>query len=111
MAISKLRIPYRLRILHYCERNAVVVPVGFDAPKSSDRFAAIDVTTQPHVLVKRTTFMEREVIEFLQQPENAGRVFKILDFKRGIALAYQGGSKLVKVGSFDCRSPGELPSL
>jgi hypothetical protein len=106
-----LRIPYRQRILYYCETNGVVVPKDFDAPKSSDKFAAIDMTSQPPVLVKRTTYMEKEVIQFLQEPENSGRSFKILDFKRGLELVYEGGNKLSKVGTFDCKAPGELLSL
>ena len=111
MVGNRLRTPYRQRILYYCEVNGIIVPKGFDAPKSSDRFAAIDITNHPPVLVKRTTFMEKEVIQFLQAPENSGRTFRILDFKRGLELAHEGGNKLTKIGSFDCEAPGEILSL
>ena len=89
----------------------MIVPKGFDAPKSSERYVAIDVSVEPNVLHNRTTFMEREVIQFLEQPQNAGRTFKILDFKRGVELRYAGGNQLLKVGTFDCSTPGELLSL
>lgn len=110
-AHGKLRTPYRQRILWYCEKNGIVVPKAFDAPQSSERYALIDVSVEPNLLHKRTSFQTREIIRFIEHPENAGRTFKILDFKRGVELQYLGTPKLCKVAYFDCTAPGELLSL
>jgi hypothetical protein len=87
------------------------VPHGFDASKSSDKYAVVDVSSTPPTLAKRTTCFEREVIEYLGQPDNMGRSFRILDFKRGLELQHVGGNHLAKTGEFECRSPDELLNL
>lgn len=110
-AIRSRRIPYRARILAYCERNGIAVPHGFDASKSSDKFALIDLASTPPTLVKNTTCFEREVIEYLARPENRGCLFRILDFKRGVELRHDGGARLAKGEKFECHLPGELRSL
>lgn len=105
----KRRIPYRERILAYCERHNIAVPHGFDASKSSDKFALVDLGSTPSTLVKNTTCFEREVIEYVT--ENSGRTFRILDFMRGVELRYEGGAHLTKGEKFECQLPGELRSL
>ena len=111
MTGARLRIPYRQRILHYCRQHGIVVPKGFDAPKSSERYALVDVSVEPNLLYERTACMERDVIRVVDQARNTGRAFRILDFKRGVELQHDGGTRLAKVGAFECAAPGELLSL
>ncbi|MDR2451029.1 MAG: hypothetical protein LBE85_04500 [Candidatus Accumulibacter sp.] len=111
MSSARLRVPYRQRILHYCEVNGVAVPKNFDAPKSSDRYALVDITSQPPTLVSRTSYLKNEVHEFLSRPENRERKFKLLDFKRGLELSCSIEGKFEKIGSFDHVSPGEVLHL
>jgi len=111
MPRPRLRTPYRQRILAYCEKNGVVVPRNFDISKSSDRLAVIDITGQPLRLVPRTTFLEKEVLQFLARPENAGKRFAILDFRRCCELEYHPSGKLVRGSTFPCKAEGELLNL
>jgi hypothetical protein len=108
MSSAKPRAPYRLRILHYCETNGIAVPENFDAPKSSDKFALLDLTTTPPSLVSRTTYLESEVVEFLSRTENLDKKFRLLDFKRGLELSCTSNGKFEKVGSFEHKSPEEI---
>ncbi|MDR2689710.1 MAG: hypothetical protein LBB76_08135 [Azoarcus sp.] len=111
MYSTKLRLPYRQRILHYCASNGVVVPKDFDAPKSSDKYALVDITSQPPTLVNRTSYLKSEIHKFLSRPENRERKFKLLDFKRGLELSCSIEDKFEKIGAFDHVSPDELLNL
>lgn len=108
MSSAKLRAPYRQRILAYCQANGITVPENFDAPKSSDKFALLDLTTSPPSLVSRTTYLESEIVEFLARPENQSKRFRLLDFKRGVELSCTSEGKLEKIGAFQHISPGEI---
>jgi hypothetical protein len=99
--------PYRERILAYCEKNNVVVPHDFDITKSSEKYALIDITEEPHTLVSRSTYLENEIITFLQKEPHKGRQYRILDFKRCCEL-HLNGSKRLKCGeTFSCKLPRE----
>ena len=101
-------IPYRQRIVEYCERNGVVVPSNFDAPKSSDKFVIVDVTDNPPTLVPRSTFLSGQVIGYVTDSKNRGRQFRILDFKRCCELTLSESGKLLRGPSFDGKSRGEI---
>jgi hypothetical protein len=102
----KLRAPYRKRILHFCEMNDVTMPTDFDAPKSSDKYALVDLSTSPPTLVNRTTYLKSELADFLSRPVNPGRKFRLLDFKRGLELSCSNEGKFEKMSSFEYISPG-----
>jgi hypothetical protein len=88
--------------------NGIVVPKNFDTPKSSDKYALVDITSQPPTLVSRTTYLESDVRDFLSRPENRERKFRLLDFKRGLELSCSIEGKFEKIGSFAHVSPGEM---
>jgi hypothetical protein len=107
---SKRPVQYRERILDYCNREGIVVPKGFDAPKSSERYAAIEITQHSPMLYKYTTYSKKAVVVFLTAPENSGRNFKVLDFKSCCEIIFDG-SQLKKGASFDCFCQEELRQI
>jgi hypothetical protein len=107
---SKRPIQYRERILDYCNREGIAVPKGFDAPKSTYRYAAVDLTQIPPTLFRYTTYSKKEVISFLTAPENSGRQFKVLDFKSCCEMIFDG-SQIQKGAGFDCFCQEELRQL
>ena len=56
----------------------------------------------------RSTCYPPEVVALLARPDFAGRRFRILDFRRGRELRWDGGTKLVAVGRFAHQVEGEL---
>ena len=108
MPSNKLHTPYRERILAYCEKNAIEVPRNFDVTKSSESLALIDESEKPFKLVQRTTHQKKEVMEFLNRPENQRKKFKILDFKRCCEWHKAEDGSLVRGEHFDCKGPNEL---
>jgi hypothetical protein len=105
---GKLNTPYRARIVAYCAREGIVVPRSFDIAKSTDRLVVIDVTDDPPTLVKRSTYLIKDVQRLLDAPENAGRRFRVLDFKRGCELKRSADGAFVRDASFAHRVEGEV---
>lgn len=99
---SRQRIPYRERILEYCQRHGISVPRNFDAPRSSEKFVVVDESTSPSVLLAKSTYLKKEVIAVLTDPANAGRKFRVLDFKHCRELHYSSDGKLIPLREFDC---------
>lgn len=103
---NKLRTPYRTRILYYCQTHGVVVPENFDAPQSSEAIVVIDITEEPFTLAPRSIFLWKEALKYISSTERQGRIFKVLDFKRGCELALDQ-NRLVRGRPFEHRSPNE----
>ena len=99
---SRQRIPYRERILEYCQRHRISVPRDFDAPRSSEKFVVVDESTSPSVLLPKSTYLKKEVIAVLTDPANAGRKFRVLDFKHCRELHYGSDGKLSPGSEIDC---------
>jgi hypothetical protein len=99
---SRQRIPYRERILEYCQRHRISVPRNFDAPRSSEKFVVVDESTSPSVLLPRSTYLKKEVISILTDSANAGRKFRVLDFKHCRELHYRSDGKLTAGSEIDC---------
>jgi hypothetical protein len=99
---SRQRIPYRERILEYCQRHRISVPRNFDAPSSSEKFVVVDDSTSPSVLLPKSTYLKREVIAILTDPANAGRKFRVFDFKHCRELHYGSDGKLTPGSEIDC---------
>jgi hypothetical protein len=107
MPIPRKSIPYRERILAFCQRNGIVVPPNFDAPRSSAKFVFVDLEVSPPTLLPRSTHREAEVFAILSHPDNAGRKLRILDFKRCCELDNSVPGKLVRGSAIDCLSVEE----
>jgi len=99
--------PYRERIIAYCKKNNVVVPYDFDITKSSEKYVLIDITEVPHTLISRSTYLKNEIIPFLQQGPQTGRLYRILDFKKCCELHLHNNRKFVRGNSFQCKLPRE----
>jgi hypothetical protein len=99
---SRQRIPYRERILEYCQRHGISVPRNFDAPRSSEKFVVVDESTSPPVLLPKSTYLKKEVIAVLTDPANAGRKLRALDFKHCRELHYGSDGKLIPGREIDC---------
>jgi hypothetical protein len=84
---SRQRIPYRERILEYCQRHRILVPRNFDAPRSSEKFVVVDESTSPSVLLPKSTYLKKEVIAILTDPANAGRKLRSI-----VSVPRSGGS-------------------
>ena len=98
-------------IAAFCEASGYVMPRTFDIAHQTYRFVAVDVSASPPTLVNSSGFMESRVIEHITSPVNAGRHFRIFDFKRSVELHYPGtGRKLIKGTAFDWRT-GAPPAV
>jgi hypothetical protein len=91
---SKSRLPYRDRIVEYCTRSGIEVPASFDAPKSSDRFAFVDVSGPKPVLLSRSVAFTRDVIRVLTDVSRPDRKLVALDFKRRCEVHLSDGGRL-----------------
>ncbi len=111
MTSTKRAIPYRKRIIRYCENNAIQIPHGFDAPKPSYKYAIIDITSAPFQLCKYSTYSEKVILEFLSDPVNKGKQFKILDFKKCVEVEIDEGGRFCAGKKFECEIENELPYL
>ena len=92
-------------IAAFCDASGYVMPRNFDISHQTYRFIAVDMSASPPTLVSSSGFMESRVIDHITSPDNAGRVFRVFDFKRFIELHYPGtGRKLLKGAAFDWRT-------
>jgi hypothetical protein len=96
---------YERLIGDYCERRGVAVPAGF-ARLTPSRYAIIRTHLTPPKLIAKTWFKTADVhyyIEHFLQPELGDALpksIRILDFQEGEELAYTGGKRLDRVGTF-----------
>ena len=97
--MSRRPVPYSQRILRYCRDNDVDVPAGFHL-RNAEKFALVDLSAHPNKLIAVTDYLESWVIKYLTSDQAAGRTFRILDFKKGRELAYDGSKKLKPIGEF-----------
>jgi hypothetical protein len=97
--MGKRPTPYAQRILRYCAEHNVEVPSGFHT-RSAESFALVDTSAQPNKLVAVTSHLESWVAKYLSSSVAAGRTFRILDFKRGREVVYDGTKKLKTIGTF-----------
>jgi hypothetical protein len=107
---SKRPIPYAKRILHYCERHAIKVPIGFHS-RSAYKFALIEVSVTPTKLIAVTWYLESQVVAYLQRATSEGRAFRVFDFKAGRELRYIGERKLQRLSGFAHRAPDEQSAV
>lgn len=96
---------YEQLIADYCARHGIAVPAGF-ARLTPSRYAIIRTDLTPPKLIAKTWFKTADVhyyIEHFLQPELGDAVpqsIRILDFQEGEELAYTGGKRFDRVGTF-----------
>lgn len=96
---------YQRLIGNYCVRHAVAVPPAF-ARLTPNRYAIIRTHLAPPKLIAATWFKTADVhyyIEHFLLPElgdTLAHSIRILDFQEGEELAYTGGKRLDRVGTF-----------
>jgi len=96
---------YRHLIQNYCAQHEVAVPPGF-AHGTPQRYAIIRTHLAPAKLIARTWFNVADVIYYVEHfllPElgdSLSQSIRILDFKAGEELAYNGGKRLDRVATF-----------
>jgi hypothetical protein len=103
--------PYRARIVEYCEGNGIAVPKNFDAPQSSERFVLVDASSSPPILFARSTYQEKQLLDWGREMMGQGKSVRFLDFKRQCELVLDEHAKLVKGGAIDALSAGERRQL
>ena len=87
-----MRGKYNLLIESYCGSRGIEVPVGFGR-STANRYAVIQLDSDPPKLVALTWFNKEDVVHFLRNLwEN--RPVRILDFKEGVELVDEGGKRL-----------------
>jgi len=95
---------YQRLIGDYCERHGVEIPPGF--ARGASRFAIIRTHLTPPKLIARTWFNMADVVYYVEHfmlPElgdTLSQSIRILDFKDCEELAYTGGKRLDRVGTF-----------
>jgi len=96
---------YQRLIEAYCERAGVSLPPGF-ARHTPSRYAIIRIHITPPKLVATTWFKVADVLYHIEHallPElgdTLSKSIRILDFEQGHELAYTGGRRLTRVGTF-----------
>jgi hypothetical protein len=103
--------PYRARIVEYCQGNGIVVPKNFDAPQSSGRFVLVDASNSPPILFSRSTYQEKQLLEWARELMSQGKNVRFLDFKRRCELVLDEHGKLLKGAVFDALSSEERRRL
>lgn len=103
--------PYRARIVEYCKRNGIEVPSNFDAPQSSEKLVLVDFSVSPPVLHPRSTFREKQLLEWGQERIAQGKVIRFYDFKRQCELVLSDGGTLVRGESISALSAEEQRQL
>ena len=99
-------MPSKLELLirDYCERHGVAITPGF--AHGACRYAIIRTYITPPKLIARTWFNMADVVYYIEHfmlPElgdSISQSIRILDFKDGEELAYSGGKRLDRVGTF-----------
>ena len=105
------RLTYRERITHYCEAHGIAMPPNFDIASASCRYAVIDATDHPATIHPRTAYDRKNVVAFLQRPENSGRTLRVFDFRAGREFRLGSDAVLVECARFDPTYPGEVLHL
>ena len=89
---------YQDRIKAYCAANSIDIPSGFNRHPAS-RYAAIDLEAIPPKLIARTWFKQEDVVYYLKNLA-AGKTMRVLDFKEGEELLFEGGERLTRGAPF-----------
>lgn len=97
---------YYRRILAFCAEQAISVPTGFHS-RDAYNYVLVDVSVTPHKLISVTWYLESWVVDYLNSELAQGRRFKIFDFDKCRELKYEGGKKLVAIGSFNCHKEAD----
>src|SRR5262245_33892769 len=96
---------YERLIGSYCAKHGIAVPPAFGRHTPS-RYGIVRTDLTPPKLTAKTWFKTADVVHYIEhflQPELGEamtRSIRILDFKDGEELAYTGGQRLRKVGTF-----------
>ena|SRR5436190_19181371 len=96
---------YERLIGDYCATRGISVPAGF-ARLTPSRYAIIQTHLAPPKLIAKTWFKTADVLYYIEhflQPELGealAQSIRILDFKEGEELAYLGGKRLHRIGTF-----------
>ena len=99
---SQFKKSRRDEVIAFCRASGFRVPGNFDASPRTYRYVLVDVSQTTPVLHKQSGFMQAKVIAFVRAPENAGRRFRIFDFKRHVEVHDPGaGTKLIGGQPFD----------
>jgi hypothetical protein len=92
----------REEVLAFCRASGFEVPKAFDRSPQTYRYIVVDTSCAPPLLHKQSGFRDSQVIDFLAAPENAGRTFRVFDFKRYIEVFYPGHVRKLLAGpAFD----------
>jgi hypothetical protein len=108
---TAMATPYRSRIVEYCQRNGIVVPSNFDAPKSSDRLVLVDFSASPPQLHPRSTYLKKELIKWGLERIAQGKTIRFYDFKRQCELLLNDHRQLVRGETISALSAEERRQL
>ncbi len=103
---------YERLIEDYCARNGITVPPGF-ARLTPSRYVIIRTHLSPPKLIAKTWFKTADVVYYIEHfllPELGpalAQSIRILDFQEGEELAYTGGNRLDRVGTFPASDESE----
>jgi hypothetical protein len=99
--MGEFKLNRKEKIAAFCKASGFALPSNFDISQPTFRFVAVDCSTSPPTVVNRSAFMASKVIKHITSSSNAGKSFRIFDFKRSVELRYPGaGNKLVKGEAF-----------
>lgn len=99
---------YQARIQDYCQRNGITLPERFDSPAAPERFVMIDESSTPPALSPRSTAFEKELLIWAIEARTAGRMLRLMDFKRCCELSLTSDGKLKRFRNFDAFASEEL---
>jgi hypothetical protein len=100
-------IPYRARIVEFCRRHRIVVPPNFDAPKSTQKFVLVDLSSNPPTLAPRSTCFEKQLLAWGREFAVLGKKVRYLDFKRQCEMIIDADGRLVRGEPISARSAEE----
>ncbi len=72
------------------------MPSNFDAPKSSEKLALVDFSANPPLLHFRSTYLEKELLEWGLEKIAQGNTIRFFDFKRQCELILREDGQLVR---------------
>lgn len=89
---------YRAKIEEYCTAAGIEIPVGFGR-HDAERYAAIDLDSDPPKLVAATWADELDAVNYLVK-HAVDRKTQVLDFKDRRELTFNGKTSLLKGAAF-----------
>ena len=100
--MGEFKLSRKNKVAAFCAASGFDLPRSFDIAQPTFHLIAVDCSVTPPAVVKRSAFMQSSVIAHITSTQNAGKSFRIFDFKRLVELHYPGsGNKLVKGSAFD----------